>query len=51
MKFLTFGDGKNDAIMVDNYEEDLTYIYSFIKMILCKCKFNELKDNIFILSK
>ncbi|MBQ8535772.1 MAG: hypothetical protein IJ463_08825 [Bacilli bacterium] len=30
---------------VDNYEEDLTYIYSFIKMILCKCKFNELKDN------
>ena len=30
---------------VDNYEEDLTYIYSFIKMILCKCKFNELMDN------
>ena len=30
---------------VDNYEEDLTYIYSFIKMILCKCKYDELKDN------
>lgn len=30
---------------VDNYEEDLTYIYSFIKMILCKCKYDELKDS------
>lgn len=30
---------------VDNYEEDLNYIYSFIKMILCKCKYDELKDN------
>lgn len=30
---------------VDNYEDDLTYIYSFIKMILCKCKYDELKDS------
>ena len=30
---------------VDNYEDDLIYIYSFIKMILCKCKYDELKDN------
>lgn len=30
---------------VDNYEEDLNYIYSFIKMILCKCSYYELKNN------
>lgn len=30
---------------VDNYEEDLNYIYSFIKMILCKCSYDELKNN------
>lgn len=30
---------------VDNYEEDLTYIYSFIKMILCKCKYNDLNNS------
>ena len=30
---------------VDNYEDDLIYIYSFIKMILCKCKYDELKDS------
>ena len=30
---------------VDNYEEDLNYIYSFIKMILCKCSYDELKNS------
>ncbi len=30
---------------VDNYEDDLTYIYSFIKMILCKCSYDELDNN------
>ena len=29
----------------DNYEEDLNYIYSFIKMILCKCSYDELKNS------
>lgn len=30
---------------VDNYEDDLSYIYSFIKMILCKCKYGDLANN------
>ena len=30
---------------VDNYEEDLNFIYSFIKMILCKCKYNDLNNS------
>lgn len=30
---------------VDNYERDLDYIYNFIKMILCKCKYDELNNN------
>lgn len=29
-------------IEVNNYEEDLDYLYSFIKMILCNCSFEEL---------
>lgn len=29
-------------IEIDNYESDLSYIYSFIKMILCNVKYNDL---------
>jgi len=29
-------------IEVNNYDEDLSYLYSFIKMILCNCSYEEL---------
>ena len=32
-------------IEVDNYDEDLKYIYDFIKMILINCKYEDLNSN------
>ena len=32
-------------IEVDNYEEDLKYIYDFIKMILLNCKYEKIDNN------
>ena len=32
-------------IEVDNYDEDIKYIFDFIKMILLNCKYENLNNN------
>ena len=32
-------------IEMDNYEEDMQYVYDFIKMILCDCSYEEMKKS------
>jgi len=51
-KYIEYIDGiiKNNKVShaylieVDNYNEDLTYIYDFIKMILCNCYYHDIKN-------